>query len=293
MKVTKQVTWLFFLAITFFVTPKKNSPQRRAPRDTLHMSSNTTPGVETCTHGKKRERAATIAIQPETQSAIPGLSDDVVICHVLGRIKDPTDLAILRAVSRAMRDAVAATGHPVEETTWETAAGLGYLRTLKHLHQQGGLNLYNVLPMKAAKTGQLEVLQWLRANACPWDKHTCNWAALNGHLEVLQWARANGAPRDKGTCAEAALGGHLEMLQWLRANGCPWDEWTCTYAAKGAHLEVLQYLRANGCPWNAHTCAAAAEGGHLEVLQWLRANGCPWDECTCAEAAGRGHLEVL
>ena len=186
MKVTKQVTWLFFLAITFFVTPKKNSPQRRAPRDTLHMSSNTTPGVETCTHGKKRERAATIAIQPETQSAIPGLSDDVVICHVLGRIKDPTDLAILRAVSRAMRDAVAATGHPVEETTWETAAGLGYLSTLKHLHQQGRLELSENLLQEAAKTGQLEVMKWLHANGCPWDADTCESAAEGGHLKVLQ-----------------------------------------------------------------------------------------------------------
>ena len=272
----------------------KNYPQRLAPRATLpdvfQRDAWCRNGI--CTR-KYARTPATVAMQPETQSANPGLSDDVVIGAVLGRTEDPTDLARLRAVSREMRDAVAATGHPVKEIGVTDAIRLGYLSTLKHLHQQGGLNLYNVLPMKAAKTGQLEVLQWLRANACPWDKHTCNWAALNGHLEVLQWARANGAPRDKGTCAEAALGGHLEMLQWLRANGCPWDEWTCTYAAKGAHLEVLQYLRANGCPWNAHTCAAAAEGGHLEVLQWLRANGCPWDECTCAEAAGRGHLEVL
>jgi hypothetical protein len=36
------------------------------------------------------------------------------------------------------------------------------------------------------------VLQWLRANGCPWDKATCRLAALCGQLEVLQWARANG-----------------------------------------------------------------------------------------------------
>ena len=275
MKVTKQVTWLFFLAITFFVTPKKNSPQRRAPRDTLHMSSNTTPGVETCTHGKKRERAATIAIQPETQSAIPGLSDDVVICHVLGRIKDPTDLAILRAVSRAMRDAVAATGHPVEETTWETAAGLGYLRTLKHLHQQGGLNLYNVLPMKAAKTGQLEVMKWLHANGCPWDADTCESAAEGGHLKVLQRARANGCPWGARTCSGAAEGGHLDVLQWARANGCLWDTWTCAFAAWKGHLEGLQWSRANGCPWNSRVHSHANIRGHLELLNWAIENGCP------------------
>ena len=275
MNVTKQVTWLFFLAITFFVTPKKNSPQRRAPRDTLHMSSNTTPGVETCTHGKKRERAATIAIQPETQSAIPGLSDDVVICHVLGRIKDPTDLAILRAVSRAMRDAVAATGHRVKMATWEHATRFGYLSTLKHRHQQGRLELSEYLLQLAAETGQLEVVKWLRANGCPWDEMTCSWAAQGGRLEVLQWLRANGCPWNERTCARAAWGGHLEVLQWARANGCPWDTTTCSCAALRGHLEVLQWARANGCPWDATTCLHAKVGGNIELLNWAIANGCP------------------
>ena len=275
MNVTKQVTWLFFLAITFFVTPKKNSPQRRAPRDTLHMSSNTTPGVETRTHGKKRELAATVAIQPETQSAIPGLSDDVVICHVLGRIKDPTDLAILRAVSRAMRDAVAATGHPVEETTWENAAGLGYLRTFKHLHQQGRLELLENLLQEAAKTGQLEVMKWLHANGCPWDANTCESAAEGGHLKVLQRARANGCPWGARTCSGAAEGGHLDVLQWARANGCLWDTWTCAFAAWKGHLEVLQWSRANGCPWNSRVHSHANIRGHLELLNWAIENGCP------------------
>jgi hypothetical protein len=60
-------------------------------------------------------------------------------------------------------------------------------------------------------------------------------------LEMLQWARANGCPWDEGTCAAFARGGNLEMLQWARANGCPWDEGTCAAAARGGHLEVLKY----------------------------------------------------
>ena len=40
---------------------------------------------------------------------------------------------------------------------------------------------------------------------------------------MLQWARANGCPWDEWTCEGAAKGGHLEVLQWVRANGCPWD----------------------------------------------------------------------
>ena len=191
------------------------------------MSSNATPGAEMSAHRKKSEQPATVAIQPETQSAIPGLSDDVVIVEILGRIKDPTDLAVLRAVSRAMRDAVAATGHQVKETTWEDAAGLGYLSTLKHLHRQGRLKLsqvedtQKVLQQEAAAKGQLEVLQWLIANGCPWNADTCSWAAEGGHLEVLQWARENGCPWDNLTCCWAIQYGHIELLNWAVANGCP------------------------------------------------------------------------
>jgi hypothetical protein len=38
--------------------------------------------------------------------------------------------------------------------------------------------------------GHLEVLQWARANGCPWDHHTRDVAT--GH--VLEWAVANGVP---------------------------------------------------------------------------------------------------
>jgi hypothetical protein len=102
--------------------------------------------------------------------------------------------------------------------------------------------------------------------------------AAKGWLGLLQWARANGCPWTKTTCAKAAEGGHLDVLRWARANGCPWDHSTCAEAAKGGHLEALQWARANGCPWGEWTCAYAAEGGHLDVLRWARANGCPWDE---------------
>ena len=38
------------------------------------------------------------------------------------------------------------------------------------------------------------MLQWLRANGCPWTERTCEAAARAGHLEVFRWARDNGCP---------------------------------------------------------------------------------------------------
>jgi hypothetical protein len=128
---------------------------------------------------------------------------------------------------------------------------------------------------KAARVGYLSLLQWARANGCPWNGWTCAGAAEGGHLEILKWARANGCPWDEMTCSGAAKSGHLEVLQWVRANVYPWDKWTCARAAYGGHLEVLKWARANGCPWDEMTCANAAKGDYLEVLKWARANGAP------------------
>ena len=239
---------------------------------------------------QKRERR-----DANAGEAIPGLFNDIVVTHVLrsGHFDDPADLARLPAVSRAMRDAVAATGLRFEELGEIRAANHGCLSEVQRLQRQGRLSRQERLCYAAAMRGQLEELKVFRADNTPWDRSTCRAAARSGHLKVLQWARANGCPWDERTCAEAARGGHLEVLQWLRANGCPWDKDTCTYAAGGGQLKVLQWARANGCPWDEQTCLWAAKEGHLEVLQWLRANGCPWDEVTCCGAAGGGHLEVL
>lgn len=42
---------------------------------------------------------------------------------------------------------------------------------------------------------KLVVLQWLRANGCPWDTTTLLAAAIEGNdIVTLQWAEANGCP---------------------------------------------------------------------------------------------------
>ena len=46
----------------------------------------------------------------------------------------------------------------------------------------------------AAEGGNLEVVQWLRGEGCPWDSLTCHHAVFKSHVEVLRWVRANGCP---------------------------------------------------------------------------------------------------
>ena len=200
-------------------------------------------GRETRATSRRRKR------DESPQDALPGLPEHVV-CHLLGSIEDPIDLARLKAVSHAMRDAVAATGREIPKLDSKTAVWKGCLSTLQHLQRKGRLE----------------------------KKHLCAYAALGGHLEVLQWARANGCPWDSYTCHCAAENGHLEVLQWAHSNGCPWDAQTTVCAAKGGHLTCLKYARTNGCPWDFDACVSFLCGdkaGHDARVAWCTANGIP------------------
>jgi hypothetical protein len=66
---------------------------------------------------KRERRDANAANKANAGEAIPGLLNDIVVTHVLRseHFDDPADLARLPAVSRAMREAVAATGLRFEE----------------------------------------------------------------------------------------------------------------------------------------------------------------------------------
>ena len=69
------------------------------------------------------------------------------------------------------------------------------------------------------KWGQLEVLQWARANGCPWDVLSiCEYAAKGGHLEVLQWARDNGCPWNKQECINRANYEFINIVEWINKN---------------------------------------------------------------------------
>jgi hypothetical protein len=223
------------------------------------MVAEASRGVETRARKRKRDLAA------QTGVAIPGLPFDVAVSLVEKHLPDPADLAVLRAVSKGMRDAVDATGRKVEELDEYDAAERGYVSTLKCLLRRGLLEEESLVCAAAARNGDLEALKALRrVENFPWDEHTCAYAAWGCHLEVLKWARANGCLWNESTCAGAAYGGDLAALKWAREHGCPWNERTCYYAAEGGHIEVLRWARENGAPWTEITRRRAAEKGYVE-----------------------------
>ena len=176
-------------------------------------------------------------------------------------------------------------GCPWDKNASTEAARHGHLEVLQWLRANGCPWTLSMCMSVAEEGEHLETATWVSENACWNGKRTdesaaegtnmCAWAAQHGNLEMLQSLHANGCPWDERTCEAAAAGGHLELLQWARANGCPWDESTCSSVAYKGHLEVLQWLRANGCPWDTSTCHWAAANGHFDMLSWAFANGAP------------------
>ncbi|CAM9808212.1 unnamed protein product, partial [Sphacelaria rigidula] len=74
----------------------------------------------------------------------------------------------------------------------------------------------------AAFWGNLEVLQWLRTEGCPWNESVSLTAATCGNLDVLKWCTANGCPWEARRCAKgAALHQQLHVVRWLEAKRPP------------------------------------------------------------------------
>ena len=84
------------------------------------MSSDATHTAVTGASGDNATVATPTSLA-DAQDAIPRLPDHLVVEHILrsGHFDDPADLARLPAVSRAMRDAVAATGLQFKQLTEE------------------------------------------------------------------------------------------------------------------------------------------------------------------------------
>ena len=275
--------------------PKR--PEQSTPHVTL---PNAACGMET--RARKRKRLA-----GETQEAIPGLPDDIIVTHILRYdYFDAAERARLQSVSRGMRDAVTATdeafsglpnylvaAHILAKINIDDPADLARLRVVSHGMRGAvaatGRRVEKSWLSDAVEIGCLSAVKRLqRRDGLSRQEYLCQAAARSGQLEELKALRAKGCRWDEYTCSAAAKGGQFEVLQWARANGCPWNRYTCMFAAQSGHLELLQWARANGCPWDESTCWGAAYCGHLEILQWALANGCTWDRFIRDLAEGRG-----
>jgi len=109
---------------------------------------------------------------------------------------------------------------------------------------------------RVAYTNKLELLKWAREEKkCKWGGWTITAAAAQGNLEMVKYCVANACPINKYACAFAADGGHLECLKYLREEAkAPWDYEVLHFAHAKKHLECLRYAIEKKCPtWSDYT----------------------------------------
>ena len=164
---------------------------------------------------------ASSPVAPDSFSGapIPGLSGHLVVAHVLDKLSDPTDLARVSAVSRGMRDAVAATGRTVMKPSEDEAVKPPSPSTVKHMHSRDRLSDTRLLCAAAACGDSSRVEGFAGAG-----EFSVGLAAVRGaggsHLETLKWARERLPVGQEARTSDARTS---KCCSWARENGCPWD----------------------------------------------------------------------
>jgi hypothetical protein len=109
--------------------------------------------------------------------------------------------------------------------------------------------------------------------------HCCGEAARSGNLELLRWLRVEKKfDWNCWTIENAASCGHLHIVKYCMEQKCPSCRFACAFAARSGHLDILKYLHETGAPWDSRTCAYSRERNHLECLIYALDNRCPNDK---------------
>jgi hypothetical protein len=124
----------------------------------------------------------------------------------------------------------------------EEAAKHGQLHILEWLDQCNAP--FGMTLSIAAANGHVHILEWALRAGSEMTSFVYKNAAFSGQLRVLQWLKANVSGvvvSQSDVCGNAAWQGHLEVLQWAVANGFPFSRLTCRFVATN-HPAVLQWL---------------------------------------------------
>ncbi|PNH02875.1 Ankyrin repeat domain-containing protein, partial [Tetrabaena socialis] len=213
-------------------------------------------------------------------------------------VQESTGWAVAEARQLASLQALHA--HSNTFTRWNSAlAGAvrgGHLPVVAWLLEQQLVSLRQCpsLLCKAAKSGSVELLAWLRDRGCPWGDDSFHCAVGAGSEEALEWLVAQGCPMPVGgqvaawfgwsACCRAGLheprgpdddlylkpacNEDWNTLACLRRLGCPW---LLLNREGGTFVNALLEL---GCPVDWRRAIEEAEYGNEGVRAWLQQEQC-------------------
>jgi hypothetical protein len=202
------------------------------------------------------------------------------------------------------------------------------LADLQWLHTEHSCKLPPGISAAGEQSGSIDMLKWLKAVGCAFDKITMRCAADHGH--VVLYLRAEGCPWHSETCLAALRRGDRDLVLWALEHGFDVgsgefmnDCWNAVidtgslemvlwfdqlqlrspgnrelrHAVCRGHVHICCYLKdSKHCGWghNADMEVCAAFSDKLEMCEWLLEFNYPLDIHLLAEkATGKGKLTVL
>jgi|SRR5579872_1621463 len=198
------------------------------------------------------------------------------------------------------------------------AANYGHFEIVKQIVQMNRHGDTRIL-IGAAKSGNLEILQWLKEGMSDdiWRYilndyvagKMCYHAAARNNKQMLMWIRENQSnpTRSLGNAIKgAAKYNHFDIIKWLikQTEDTDITDVTSTLilnAAIGGHVELLKWCTENNFVNKdiiAYMCHNNYFCKSMEVVQWLIAEGIKCNIPTeminiCVYAAKYGRLDIL
>ncbi len=175
---------------------------------------------------------------------------------------------------------------------------LGNISALEYLR---AMNFFFTpsLCVRAAESGRLDVIKYLRDNGCHLDYGTHFALTTSGHLDILEYIlegqtednlkEAYGPMCVQYLFSASASAGHLHIVKYLHEKGFGWETNTIYEACQNDHFEVFKYAIENGCPYEA----IHPPIGHIKFMKYLEEREIPWKYRACKDAASKGNLDAL
>jgi hypothetical protein len=170
---------------------------------------------------------------------------------------------------------------PSDITACAAAARGGHLKTIRFLHENGCPWELSTISLRAAESGSVELLQYLKQHDCEFDTETMSFASAKGNTHVCEYLLSEQCPWDLSACLYAANGSHLSTLRWLHEQGCPCDTHAVRVAAtKAGHAAILKFMQSFEPAANAAQLTEllnlAGAWSRREAALWLRQQGAEW-----------------
>jgi hypothetical protein len=174
------------------------------------------------------------------------------------------------------------------DCSWEVqyvalyAAASGSIEMVKWLQQQQGIAIHADVLANAAAAGLINMCQYLHRTGCELTGTACDRAAASGEMGTLRWLRDNGCSWDVYEVSMAAArNGHTDVLDFIIEQGEVLDAEmlvsTLNYAGVYDQLQAAQCLRQHGAEWPTilgYIMYPFVEHWSDDVIAWARAEGC-------------------